>query len=291
MSQVLNILKNGKCKLRNQENTTGERGKLSHRKHLQKGSVKRQIAAILVKIRRNGERPPNTSLHPKLGEGIFYQFCFAKECILFIITHNKISRFSLKISAFPLKKKKICALARKDICTVNKQIKFSLEWIYNFFLILCSPESAGPKHMSDKAAARLPETATSNCSRLSWLSSFPLDLPPLHSVFWEHHCTGCHKLHRDTMQVHLLSRNHLCPWLPDRTSSSKGWECNTGGRWKVWAVCSWEWGEESKQAQRPVAPTYLQHTDGQICPKNNSTREEDPDSCSGMHREKWPLSS
>lgn len=44
----------------------------------------------------------------------------------------------------------------KDICTVNKQIKFSLEWIYFFFiLILCSLESEGPKHMSDKAAARI----------------------------------------------------------------------------------------------------------------------------------------
>lgn len=65
MSQVLNILKNGKCKLRDQENTIRGGGKkLSHRRHLQKGSLKRQTAADMVKIRRNGERLPNTSLHP-----------------------------------------------------------------------------------------------------------------------------------------------------------------------------------------------------------------------------------
>lgn len=203
---------------------------------------------------------------------------------------TKYPNCSHRISAFPLKKKSVLLLGKISVLWISKSSSLWSGFIF-FFLILCSPESAGPKHMSDKAAARLPETATNNCSRLGWLSSFPLDLPPLHSVFWEHHCTGWYKLYKNTMQVQLLSRNHLCPWLPDKPSSSKGWECNTGGRWKVWAVSSWEWGEESKQAQRPVAPTYLQHTDGQICPKYNSTREEDPDSCSGMHREKLPLSS
>lgn len=130
MSQVLNILKNGKCKLRNQENTTGEGGKLSHRKHLQKGSLKRQIAAILVKIRRNGERPPACT--PSWVKEFFISSALQRN--VFIITHNKISQLLTQNQRFSLKKK-ICALARKDICTVNKQIKFSLEWIYFFFFL------------------------------------------------------------------------------------------------------------------------------------------------------------
>lgn len=80
---------------------------------------------------------------------------------------------------------------------------------------------------------------------------FPLDLSPFHSVFREHHCTGWYKSYRDTMHLQ---------------------KCNAGGRWKVWALPSWEWGEESKQAQRPVAPTYLQHIDGQM--HSNITQEE-----------------
>lgn len=56
MSQVLNTLRDGKCKLRDQENTIrGGEKTLSHRKHVQKGSLKRQTAADLVKIRRNGK--------------------------------------------------------------------------------------------------------------------------------------------------------------------------------------------------------------------------------------------
>lgn len=48
------------------------------------------------------------------------------------ITHNKISQLLTRNQCFSLKK--ICVLARKYICTINKQIKFLLEWIYFFFL-------------------------------------------------------------------------------------------------------------------------------------------------------------
>lgn len=59
-------------------------------------------------------------------------------------THNKISQLLTQNQCFSLKKK-ICVLARKDICTINKQIKFLLEWIYFFSYPLqsrvCRPQA------------------------------------------------------------------------------------------------------------------------------------------------------
>lgn len=48
MSQVLNILKDGKCKLR--DHYRRGKKKLSHRKHLHKEPVKRQIAPKYILI-------------------------------------------------------------------------------------------------------------------------------------------------------------------------------------------------------------------------------------------------
>lgn len=296
MSQVLNILKDGKCNLRDPENTIrgGGRKKKSPRKHLQKGSLKRQTAEKYILIiyfdqlkiaGQNKEKWGKTTKHqpaPLAGWKNFLSPALHRNVF---ITHNKITRSLTWNQHFSLKKKK-CVLARKDISTVNKQIKFSLEWIFFFSYSLQSRVCRPRAHEWQRSSKnRPPETATSNCLRLVGWVLFPLT-SFLSIQFWEIHCIGWYKLHRDKMQVHLLSRNHLCPWLPDKTSLSKGWKCNAGGRWKVWDVPSWEWGKESKQAQRPVATTYLQHTDGQICSKYNSTREEDPDSCSRMHREK-----
>lgn len=201
---------------------------------------------------------------------------------------TKYQNCSHRISTFPFKKKSLLLLGKISVLWISKSSSLGSGFIL-FSLSSAVQNLQAPSTWvikQQQGCLKQPQATAQG-----WAGSFPLDLPPPHSVFWEHHCTGWYKLHGDTMQVHLLSRNHLCPRLPDNTSSSKGWECNARGRRKAWAVSSWEWGEEGKQAQWPVAHTYLQHTDEHICPKHNPTREEDPDSCSRVHRENWPLSS
>lgn len=163
MSQVLNILKDGKCNLRDPENTIrgGGRKKKSPRKHLQKGSLKRQTAEKYILIiyfdqlkiaGQNKEKWGKTTKHqpaPLAGWKNFLSPALHRNVF---ITHNKITRSLTWNQHFSLKKKNAFLLGRISLLWISKS---SSLWSGFFFSpILCSPESADPEHMSDKEAAR-----------------------------------------------------------------------------------------------------------------------------------------